>query len=54
MVGPAKRPIAGTVCQMFFSLGYMLTALFAYYIHNWRHLQIAITVPGLLFFCYWW
>ncbi|GJQ67658.1 Orct [Trypoxylus dichotomus] len=54
MVGPPKRPIAGTICQMFFSVGYMLTALFAYYIHNWRHLQIAITVPGLLFFCYWW
>ncbi|XP_022916168.2 organic cation transporter protein-like [Onthophagus taurus] len=54
MVGPKKRMIAGTVCQMFFSLGYMLTALFAYYIREWRHLQIALTVPGIAFFCYWW
>ncbi|KRT86152.1 membrane transporter [Oryctes borbonicus] len=54
MVGPPKRPLAGTILQMFFSVGYMLTALFAYYIHHWRYLQIAITVPGLLFFCYWW
>ena len=39
MVGPSKRMIAGTVCQMFFFLGYMLTAVFAIYITNWRTLQ---------------
>ncbi|KAI4470609.1 solute carrier family 22 member [Holotrichia oblita] len=50
MVGPVKRPMAGTILQMFFSVGYMLTALFAYYIHNWRYLQIAITIPGVAFF----
>uniref|UniRef100_A0A6P7G0L1 Organic cation transporter protein-like n=1 Tax=Diabrotica virgifera virgifera TaxID=50390 RepID=A0A6P7G0L1_DIAVI len=54
MVGPSKRPIAGTVCQMFFSLGYMLTAAFAYYIDNWRWLQFALTIPGVLFLGYWW
>ncbi|KAK9878401.1 hypothetical protein WA026_021708 [Henosepilachna vigintioctopunctata] len=54
MVSPSKRPVAGTVCQMFFSLGYMLTAVFAIYIHNWRNLQLAISLPGVLFICYWW
>lgn len=54
MVGPAYRPAAGTIMQIFFSGGYMLTAVFAIYIHNWRHLQLALTLPGLAFFCYWW
>ncbi|XP_018578503.1 organic cation transporter protein isoform X2 [Anoplophora glabripennis] len=54
MVGPSKRTIAGTVTQMFFSLGYMLTAVFALYIYNWRKLQFALTIPGVLFLCYWW
>lgn len=54
MVGPKKRLVAGTVVHMFFSAGYMLTALFAICIDNWRHLQLALTLPGLGFFCYWW
>lgn len=54
MVGPSKRLLAGVVCQMFFSTGYMLTALFAYLIDDWRQLQLALTLPGILFMCYWW
>lgn len=54
MVGPSKRPMAGTVCMMFFSVGYMMTAGFAYYFRDWRTLQIALTLPGLAFMCYWW
>lgn len=54
MVGPSKRLVAGVICQMFFSMGYMLTALFAYYISDWRLLQMALTIPGLFFFSYWW
>lgn len=54
MVSPSKRLFAGIICHMFFSVGYMLTALWAYLISDWRTLQIALTVPGLVFFCYWW
>lgn len=55
MVGPKYRLIAGTVMMMFFSVGYMLTAGFAYVFYSsWRTLQIALTVPGLLFMCYYW
>lgn len=54
MVGPKDRLVAGTICQMFFSMGYMLTAAFAYYVKDWRNLQIALTIPGVVFFCYWW
>lgn len=55
MVGPSYRLFAGVACMMFFSLGYILTAAFAYAIpDNWRELQIALTLPGLFFMCYYW
>lgn len=54
MVGPSKRLVAGVVCQMFFSTGYILTAAFVYFIDDWRKLQLALTLPGLVFLCYWW
>lgn len=54
MVGPSKRLFAGIFVMMFFSVGFMLTALFAYFIHDWRGLQIGLTLPGLLFLSYYW
>ncbi|KAM0730118.1 Organic cation transporter protein [Formica fusca] len=54
MVGPKKRLIAGVGVQLFFTVGYILTAGFAYFITNWRMLQIALTVPSLVFLLYWW
>lgn len=41
--------------MMFFSTGYMLMGLFAYFIHDsWRWLQVGLTIPGVLFLFYWW
>uniref|UniRef100_A0A0A9WLI7 Organic cation transporter protein n=1 Tax=Lygus hesperus TaxID=30085 RepID=A0A0A9WLI7_LYGHE len=54
MVGPSKRILCGVVFQLFFTAGFILTAGFAYFIRDWRTLQIAITIPGIAFFCYWW
>ncbi|KAM8706362.1 hypothetical protein ACLKA7_010611 [Drosophila subpalustris] len=54
MVGASYRLFAGVAVQMFFSVGFMLTAGFAYFIHDWRWLQISLTLPGLLFMCYYW
>ncbi|KAM7361199.1 organic cation transporter protein-like [Cochliomyia hominivorax] len=54
MVGPSYRLFAGVACQFFFSIGFMLTAAFAHFIREWRWLQIALTLPGLLFLCYHW
>ncbi|XP_075149164.1 organic cation transporter protein-like [Haematobia irritans] len=54
MVGPSMRLFAGIFVMMFFSVGFMLTAAFAYFVHDWRWLQIALTLPGLLFMCYYW
>ncbi|KAG5322016.1 ORCT protein, partial [Acromyrmex heyeri] len=54
MVGPKKRLIASVGCQLFFTTGYILTAGFAYFITDWRMLQVAITVPSIAFLLYWW
>ncbi|GAB1868195.1 Organic cation transporter protein [Camponotus japonicus] len=54
MVGPKKRLIAGVGVQLFFTIGYLLTAAFAYYITNWRMLQVALTIPSIVFLLYWW
>lgn len=54
MVGPSKRLYAGVVCQFFFTTGYILTAAFAYFIKDWRILQVALSAPGIVFLCYWW
>jgi len=54
MVGPDKRLYAGIFVMMFFSVGFMLTAGFAYFVHDWRWLQIALTLPGIIFMCYYW
>ncbi|XP_043468938.1 organic cation transporter protein-like [Leptopilina heterotoma] len=54
MVGPKKRLIAGVGCQLFFTFGFILTAGFAYFIRDWQMLQIALTLPNILFLAYWW
>ncbi|XP_028981769.1 organic cation transporter protein isoform X2 [Diachasma alloeum] len=54
MVGPKKRLVAGVGCQLFFTTGYIMTAGFAYFITDWRTLQIAITIPSFAFLVYWW
>lgn len=54
MVGKESRLYAGTIVMMFFSAGYILIGVFAYFIHDWRWLQTVITVPGLFFMLYWW
>ncbi|XP_070567958.1 organic cation transporter protein-like isoform X1 [Ptychodera flava] len=53
-IGPSKRTIAGMVYPMFYSVGYMLLTLYAYFIREWCILQLVITVPNVLFLTYWW
>ncbi|XP_068085602.1 organic cation transporter protein [Anabrus simplex] len=54
LVGPDKRLFAGVLIEFFWSVGYGILALAAYFIRDWRTLQISVTVPGALFLCYWW
>lgn len=54
MVGKDLRMVAGVVFMSFFSFGYMIMGIFAYFIHDWRWLQVGLTIPGVLFLSYWW
>ncbi|BFZ10272.1 hypothetical protein BsWGS_13311 [Bradybaena similaris] len=54
LVGPSYRTVAGFVIQGFYSVGFMSLAGMAYFVRDWRYLQMAITAPTLLFAIYWW
>ncbi|RUS81902.1 hypothetical protein EGW08_010329, partial [Elysia chlorotica] len=54
LVGPDYRVVAGFVLQIFYNLGYLILAGLAYFIRDWRQLELAITLPALLFGFYWW
>ncbi|XP_038058409.1 organic cation transporter protein-like [Patiria miniata] len=50
IVGPKDRVKVGTVSAIFFALGYLLLSFCAYFIRDWRHLQLVISLPYLLCF----
>ena len=55
MVGPKYRVVAGTLCQYYYTFGYIVMAGVAYFLNdNWQILQIALTLPCILFLSYWW
>lgn len=55
MVGPKYRVIAGTLCQYYYSFGYLVMAAVAYLLNfNWHYLQIVLSIPSVLFLSYWW
>lgn len=54
IVGVEFRRTVGVIYQMFFTIGILILPLLAYYITDWRWLQVAITVPYLIFLCYYW
>ena len=52
---PAKRPMVGAVMECFWGATVMMLSGLAYALPNWRHLQIAVSLPGLLALFYiWW
>ncbi|XP_015260144.1 PREDICTED: solute carrier family 22 member 7-like [Cyprinodon variegatus] len=49
------RTFTGTIMSLSWSVGNMLLALMAYFIRDWRHLTLAVTVPcGVAIVCCWW
>lgn len=54
IVGVEFRRTVGVVYQMFFSVGILFLPLLAYYISDWRWLQVVITVPYIVFLSYYW
>uniref|UniRef100_A0A8C7WUF3 Solute carrier family 22 member 3 n=1 Tax=Oryzias sinensis TaxID=183150 RepID=A0A8C7WUF3_9TELE len=49
MVGVEFRRTVGVLYQMFFSVGLLILPLLAFFITDWRWLQLAITAPYVLF-----
>ncbi|TNN63953.1 Solute carrier family 22 member 2 [Liparis tanakae] len=54
IVGVEYRRTVGVLYQMFFSVGILILPLLAYFITDWRWLQVVITVPYILFLSYYW
>lgn len=52
--GAKQRMLAGIITDYFFGFGYILLAGVAYFIRDWRKLQLAISAPGFLFIFYIW
>ncbi|MEQ2235491.1 hypothetical protein ILYODFUR_002937 [Ilyodon furcidens] len=54
IVGVEFRRTVGVIYQMFFSIGILILPLLAYFITDWRWLQVVITIPYILFLSYYW
>ena len=55
LVGPSYRMIAGIALELFWACGAIVLALLAYLIRDWRYLNLAVSLPALLFIPYvWW
>uniref|UniRef100_A0A8C7XAC7 Solute carrier family 22 member 6 n=1 Tax=Oryzias sinensis TaxID=183150 RepID=A0A8C7XAC7_9TELE len=53
---PTKtRTVVGTLSSFFFTFGQMILAGLAYWLKDWRMLQLSVSAPHFLFFAYsWW
>uniref|UniRef100_A0A671NNG2 Solute carrier family 22 member 2-like n=1 Tax=Sinocyclocheilus anshuiensis TaxID=1608454 RepID=A0A671NNG2_9TELE len=54
LVGVEYRRMVGVTYQLFFSLGILILPLLAYFIPNWRWLQVVFTIPYICFLTYYW
>ncbi|XP_064606577.1 organic cation transporter protein-like [Liolophura sinensis] len=54
LVGPSKRMWTGMFIEVFWAIGEAILVLLAYFIRNWQYLQLAISVPSVLYISYWW
>ncbi|XP_051909476.1 solute carrier family 22 member 2 [Hippocampus zosterae] len=54
IVGVESRRTVGVLYQMFFSVGLLVLPLLAYFITDWRWLQVVITMPYFVYIIYYW
>lgn len=50
----SNRTAAGFVSNIFMTVGYAILSLLAYFIRDWRHLMLAVSVPGVSLLFFWW
>ncbi|XP_038053165.1 organic cation transporter protein-like [Patiria miniata] len=48
IVGPKQRVTANTMLFFSFAIGYLLLTLLAFLLREWRHLQLAISLPFII------
>lgn len=53
VVGRSARSFAGFFGASFFSVGYSLLALLAYFIRSWRWLSVSVSLLGLCYYPLW-
>ncbi|XP_066295477.1 organic cation transporter protein-like [Branchiostoma lanceolatum] len=53
-VGPSERVKVGVLRPVFYAVGGMIMAGVAYGIRDWRKLQLALSLPNLLYIPYYW
>ncbi|XP_067674871.1 organic cation transporter protein-like [Haliotis asinina] len=53
-VGPSKRVIAGMVIDLFWCLGLFILGTAAYFLRDWKYLQLAVSAPSALMLIMWW
>lgn len=54
MVGPSMRLWAGTLIHAFFATGQVILAGVAYYVRDWRRLQLYLAIPNVIYLSYYW
>ncbi|KAL7637090.1 UNVERIFIED_CONTAM: hypothetical protein RMT77_012848 [Armadillidium vulgare] len=54
MVGKTKRVVVGILAHAFYSIAFFTGALIAYLVTSWRWLQVAYTLPVIIFIPYYW
>lgn len=54
LVPPKKRTFCGFTWEVFWGFGMVLLGIIAYFVRDWRHLQIALAIPTLITLAYTW
>ncbi|KAH8384562.1 hypothetical protein KR093_001027, partial [Drosophila rubida] len=54
MVGPRKREMTSIVLNYFYAVGEALVGLTAWMLTDWKHLQLALSIPPIFFIVYFW
>ena len=52
MVGKSQRANAGLIIEYFYTIGYMSMALIAWRLRDWHTIELAISIPPVIFLAY--